>query len=160
MRCFNAVLTGATTLSLTTLGMEWIIWDIQHNDTQCKGTHFTKTANVQNVIMLSDAFYLLLCWMSLCWVSRFIIVLLNVIMLSVIMPIVVVLSGVAPFGTLTENIQELKKNLKPDWWFLSTLSSIVWRSFCHYLQPTTTPSGNVIKNFFVHDAARPSVIKN
>jgi hypothetical protein len=39
-------------------------------------------------------------------------VLLNVIRLSVIMPIVVVLSGVAPFGTLTENNQELKKKFE------------------------------------------------
>ncbi len=59
------VTLSITTFSITTLSIKGLYVTLSTNLTQHKNT-----AILLGVVMLSVAFYLLLCWMSLCWVSR------------------------------------------------------------------------------------------
>ncbi len=61
---------GATTLSIMTLSINWILETLSINDIQYNNTQHSNTSAIMlNVNMLSVTIYLLLCWMSLCWVS-------------------------------------------------------------------------------------------
>jgi len=84
--------------------------DIQHNDTRHNDTYYEgiifnihhkwhqATAILLNIIMLSDTFYLLLCWMSFITFSVIVLIfiMLIAIMLGVILLSVIMLNVVAP----------------------------------------------------------------